>query len=72
MSVVFLACELTREQAAKLRGASPMACGSRVNSRDSSKWKAIDFLLLPKAERGAQTREKRELDVMGTSAQREW
>ena len=66
------ASHVTREQAAKLRGASPIACGSRVNSRDSCKWRAIDFLLSPKAELGAQTREKREWDVMGTSAQREW
>ena len=66
------ASHVTREQAAKLRGASPIACGSRVNSRDSCKWRAIDFLLSPKAERGAQTREKREWDVIGTSAQREW
>ena len=34
--------------------------------------KAMDFLLPPKAERGAQTREKREWYAMGTSAQREW
>ena len=63
---------VTREQAAKLRGASPIACGSRVNSRDSSKWKAMDFRLPPKAERGVQTREKREWDAMGTSAQHDW
>ena len=66
------ASHVTLEQAAKLRRASPIASGSRVNSCDSSKWKAIDFLLPPKAAPSAQTREKREWDVIGTSAQREW
>ena len=69
------ASHVTREQAAKLRGASPIACGSRVNSRDSSKWRAIDFLLsqrLSAAQRLARSANGMRWEQAPSASGEEW